>query len=91
MGDYSTERFEGSRFILDDVEFTDINVPDLQGNARFPDRGDIELETRVSAENAEMIAEMDKIVGAVSLVDFDIRVNRVLFSFPDEPIDLTVE
>lgn len=60
-GDYSTDRFEGSRFILENVEFLEDNTTIREDLRRFPDRGVLRLETRVNSEEAEVRAPMDLI------------------------------
>lgn len=94
-GDYATNRFEGSRFILDEVEFLadDATVP--QELRRFPDRGVLQLDTRVEAEEAEIKALTDTIrlqAGEIrSTTVVFVTVNKVLFTFPDESAVLTVD
>jgi hypothetical protein len=97
-GEYSTVRFEGSEYILDNdhnVEFTTPNVLALGTSQRFPDRGELRLRTRLEQEDAEVIADMTKILdsgtGTVSLVDVDLNVNNVMFHFPNQVVHLTVE
>jgi hypothetical protein len=98
-GDYATTRFEGGAYILDNVEFADDNVNTLANFQRFPDRGDIRLQTRVEAEDATVTAAMEELEEIVSLpnnqarttVDVDLRVNGVLFTFPNRRVGLTVE
>jgi hypothetical protein len=94
-GDYATERFEGSAYVLENVEFTEANVDSLADFRRFPDRGEVRLETRVEGENTDVTARMETIEeqdGRASVsVDVDMSVSGVLFHFPDQPVGLTVE
>jgi hypothetical protein len=97
-GEYSTVRFEGSEYIIDNennVEFTTPNVDSLGTSQRFPDRGEIHLRTRLEGEDAETTAEMTDIHDSgtvvVSLVEVELNVDNVTFRFPDQVVDLTVE
>lgn len=58
-GDYKTDRFEGSRFILEDVEFLTNNDAVDSALHRFPDRGVVRLETSVNSEESEVKAMID--------------------------------
>jgi len=92
-GDYSTNRFDGSRFILEDVEFlANAATAELR---RFPNRGVIQLETRVDSEETEIHALMDTIRsqdGEVrSTTSVSITVNRVVFTFPNESAVFTID
>jgi len=100
-GEYSTERFAGSRYEfgedddenLEGVQFTDPNVESLDDARRYPDRGVLRLLTRFDNEDAEIETPMEDIdkTTATSRIDVEITVARVEFNFPDEVIDLTVE
>jgi hypothetical protein len=98
-GEYATERFEGSQYVLDDdddyVEFTTANVDSLADTRRFPDRGKVLLRTRLNNEDAEITAPMADIRdrdGRVSVpIDVELNVDDVMFRFPDQEVDLTVE
>ena len=78
-GEYSTDRFEGSRFelestdpddgsTLDDADFAfeDTTANGLQTVSRFPDRGTIRLRTRgdTFSDEAEVVAHMTNITAA---------------------------
>jgi hypothetical protein len=95
QGEYSTERFGGSLYVLNDVEFTHANLDTLRDGRRFPDRGEIRLETRQEDENADIIALPERTLmqdDTITIpVDVEVFVNNVLFTFTDRPIDLTVE
>lgn len=111
-GDYSTDSFEGSRYILgededevgEDVEFTmDIDPTDnpLADARRFPDRGQVRLETRLEGELENSIArtfmeDIQDLNGRVVLpADAELNVNGVIFRFPNanfpNQVGLTVE
>ena len=101
-GEYGTARFDGSAYILDDIEqvrFTQANVEALTDIRRFPDSGRIRLITRVEGEidNSRLIAFMQNIQpvnGNVGLpIEAELNVDEVIFNFliPQEEIILTVE
>lgn len=94
-GEYATERFEGSIYVLGNVQFTDANVDSLRDGRRFPDRGVVRLETREAAEDADIVVQPEDITTqgnvTTSFVDVGVFVNNVLFTFRDQPITLTVE
>jgi hypothetical protein len=105
-GDYSTQRFDGSIFTLEDVEFLSLNVNvdnenRLVGIERFPDGGDILLLTRVEneIENTIVTVPMHEIQfrdpRVVVPVDVEMSVKEVVFDYPDanfpERVGLTVE
>jgi hypothetical protein len=98
-GEYSTDRFEGSRYVLDDddddVEFTTANVDSLADSRRFPDRGKILLRTRLDNEDAEITVQMTDIRDSggrvIVPIDVELSVDDVMFRFPDQEVDLTVE
>ncbi|MGQ4809517.1 hypothetical protein NKDENANG_02934 [Candidatus Entotheonellaceae bacterium PAL068K] len=95
-GDYSTERLEGSLYRLEDVEFTDTGVASLQDIRRFPDRGEILLETRVENEDADVslltrnisATQGDAVTG---LIDVEISASEVVFTFANQAVALAVE
>jgi hypothetical protein len=102
-GEYTTTRFSGSSFVMDDVEFTQV-VQSLDGSARFPTGGGMTLLTRVEdeLENSEIVQFMDEIClptvadlcsGNVvqSLADVTVNVQEVNLDFPDQVMPLTVE
>jgi hypothetical protein len=95
QGEYSTERFEGGLYVLNDVEFTQANLDTLLDGRRFPDRGEIRLETRQEGENADIIALPERTLmqdDTVTIpVDVEVVVNNVLFTFTNRSFDLTVE
>lgn len=94
-GEYSTQRFEGSVYVLNDVEFTHADLDTLLDGRRFPDRGEIRLETRQEEENADIVALPERTImqGDTTTIPVavEVFVNNVLFTFTDQPIDLTVE
>ena len=98
-GEYSTDRFEGSQYVLDDdddfVEFTTANVDSLADSRRFPDRGKVLLRTRLNNEDAEITAQMtdirDRGDRVIAPIDIELNVDDVMFRFPDQEVDLTVE
>jgi hypothetical protein len=94
-GDYDTERAEGNRYTFEDVEFTDRNVTTLEGSDRFPDLGNLLLETRQEGEDAEIDVPMRDLntEGPVvqASIDVTIFVNLVEFNFFNQLVDITVE
>jgi hypothetical protein len=102
-GEYSTDRFEGSQYVLDDddddddndVGFTTANVDSLADFRRFPDRGKVLLRTRLNNEDAEITAEMtdirDRGGRVIVPIDVELNIDDVMFRFPDQEVDLTVE
>jgi hypothetical protein len=96
-GNYATERFEGSVYRLEDVEFTDEQVATLTDVLRFPDRGIILLQTRLEGE----IQETNFTVPAqdiqnrngmpTGLADVELGLRDVTFNFLDQEVNLTVE
>jgi hypothetical protein len=101
-GEYGTARFDGSAYLLDNIDqvrFSQANVDTLTDIRRFPDSGRLRLITRVDGEieNSIIISFMQNIVpvnGGVGLpVEAEINVDDVEFNFliPSEDIILTVE
>ena len=97
-GEYSTSRFEGSAYALDQVVFTDRDVESLADSRRFPDRGEVRLITRVQDEpqkNSAITALMLRIRpanGQVNMpVDMELVIDEVDFVFQNQNIILTVE
>jgi hypothetical protein len=94
-GAYDTDRFEGSRYELDDVSFTQPGAISLDGRQRYPTLGEIELRTRQNLDRVEMDVFMPRISAIdtriVSVVDVEMRLDTVLFNFYDRMINLTVE
>lgn len=96
LGDYETERFEGSRYVLEDVEFADSNVTTLDDTRRFPDRGLIRLETRVEGDDVDVEVPLRDVRlqdgRAQALVDIEFLLNQVvMFRFEDRPLFLSGE
>jgi hypothetical protein len=96
QGEYATERFEGSVYEVDNVEFTDAGMTSVVGLQRFPDLGRIILRTRQDDESVEVTVPMEDIrepqAGpVVALIDVDLRVDTVQFLFLDRAVNLTVE
>ena len=95
-GDYSTNRFDGSLYTFQEVEFLDEAVDTLD-DRRFPDRGRIELRTRLEdeVENTVITAEMDEIEHESGVtrvpIELDINISSVIFEFDDEVVKLSVE
>jgi hypothetical protein len=97
-GDYSTDRFDGSVYTLEDVEFTDEKVEDLTDIRRFPDRGTVLLQTRVEGQVQEtnftvpaQDIQEDLNDKPIALADVEMGVNGVTFNFPHQVVNLTVE
>jgi hypothetical protein len=94
QGEYGTERFEGSVYDVDNVEFTDTGT--MVGLQRLPDLGRMILRTRQDEDNIEITAPMEDIRepqdGQVeALLDVDLRVDTIQFLFSDRAVDLTLE
>jgi len=94
QGEYRTERFEGSVYDVDNVEFTDTGT--MVGRQRLPDLGRMILRTKVDEDTVEITAPMEDIreqedgqVG--TLIDVDLRVDTIQFLFSDRAVDLTLE
>ena len=102
-GEYSTSRFEGSAYALDQVVFADRDVVEtLADSRRFPDRSrsafEIRLITRVEDEpqkNSAITALMPSIRqanGQVNMpVDMELVIDEVDFVFQNQNIILTVK
>lgn len=85
-GDYSSSRFDGSSYELEEVEFLDPAVDTLDDVRLFPDRGQIELRTRLEdeVENTFVTGEVEEIeedeTGRVTLpVEYELNISRVIF------------
>ena len=95
-GEYATERFEGSIYELDNVEFTDALVTPMVGLERLPDLGRMILRTRQDDDPVEITVPMEDIRETqdgqvVTLIDVDLRVDTIQFLFDDRAVNLTVE
>ena len=70
-------------------------IDSLGTSQRFPDRGKVELRTRLEDEDAEITADMtnihDRGNGVASVIEVNLNVNNVTFRFPDQVVNLTVE
>ena len=94
-GEYATERFEGSRFEFDELEFTNgLRTGDVSVQ-RLPDRGELELRTRNVEDLIEIIAplpELSDASGRVALpVDFTLTLDTLELDFLDRNVDLSLE
>jgi hypothetical protein len=94
QGEYGTERFEGSVYDVDDIEFTDTGT--MVGLQRLPDLGRMILRTRQDEDMIEITAPMEDIReqqnGQVeALIDVDLRVDTIQFLFLDRAVNLTLE
>jgi hypothetical protein len=93
-GEYRTERFEGSVYDVDNVEFTDTGtMVDLQ---RLPDLGRMILRTRHNKDIIEITAPMEDVREQQNgqleaLIDLDLRVDTIQFLFLDRAVNLTLE
>ncbi len=94
QGEYLTERFEGSLYEMDDVEYTNGGVTTVE-RARFPDAGRVILGTREEQEPVEIIVPMADVraesTGTVGLIDVDLQIDTIQFFFLDRPVNLTFE
>jgi hypothetical protein len=94
QGEYGTERFEGSVYDVDDIEFIDTGT--MVGRQRLPDLGRMILRTRQDEDMIEITAPMEDIReqqnGQVeALIDVDLRVDTIQFLFLDRAVNLTLE
>ncbi len=97
-GEYATTRFEGSRYELDEVQFTAAGETFEVGVQRLPTRGDVMLRTRTEDDlqnNVEITVPMPDIaeVGTqiISLIDVEMQFDNLELDFLDRPAVLTVE
>ncbi|MDH3598303.1 MAG: hypothetical protein OEU26_01545 [Candidatus Tectomicrobia bacterium] len=96
QGEYGTERFEGSVYEVDNVEFTDSGATPMVGRPRLPDLGRMILRTRQDNDIIEITAPMEDIHEqqdghVTTLIDVDLRVDTIQFLFLDRAVNLTVE
>ncbi len=94
-GEYATERFEGSRYELDDLDFTDgLRTSDVSAQ-RLPDRGELELRTRDENDTVELhvpAAEFADVNGRVSAsLDITLTLDTLELEFFDRTVTLTLE
>ena len=94
-GEYATERFEGSRFEFEELDFTNgLRTGDVSVQ-RLPDRGELELRTRNVEDLIEIIAPMPELSdasGRVALpVDFTLTLDTLELDFLDRAVDLSLE
>lgn len=95
VGEYATERFEGSRFEFDDVEFTDaLQTRDVSAE-RLPNLGEIELRTRDEDDTVVITvpaAEFANTNGRVtSRIDLTLTLDTLELDFLDETVNLSLE
>lgn len=98
-GEYSTERFEGSRYEYEDLEFTDaLRTGDVSAQ-RLPNRGEVELRTRVDEDAANDTAEItvpaseiaNTNSGVTSTLDVVLTLDTLQLDFPDRTVNLSLE
>jgi len=94
QGKYGTERFQGSVYEVDDIEFTDSGT--MVGLPRIPALGRMILRTRQDQDIVEITAPMEDVReqqnGQVeALIDVDLRVDTIQFLFLDRAVNLTLE
>jgi hypothetical protein len=94
-GEYATERFEGSRYEFEDLEFTDaLRTGDVSAQ-RLPNRGELELSTRDEEDLAEMTvpaSEIADIQGRVTAtLDITLTLDTLRLDFFDRPVNLSLE
>jgi hypothetical protein len=94
-GQYATERFEGSRYEFDDLEFTNaLRTGDVSAQ-RLPDRGELELRTRDDADTVEIIvpaSEFAETDGRVtSNFDLTLTLDTLELDFLDRIVNLSLE
>ena len=94
-GEYATERFEGSRYEFEDLEFTDaLRTGDVSAQ-RLPNRGELELSTRDEEDLAEMTvpaSEIANIQGRVTAtLDITLTLDTLRLDFFDRPVNLSLE
>ena len=94
-GEYATERFEGSRFEFDELDFTDgLRTSDISAR-RLPDRGELELRTRNDEDAVEITAPMSELRDAsgrvVLPVDLTLTLDTLELEFLDREVNLSLE
>ncbi len=94
-GEYATERFEGSRYDFDELEFTDaLRTGDVSAR-RLPNRGELELRTRDESDTVEITvpaAEFADIQGRVTgSLDIKLILDTLELEFFDRTINLSLE
>lgn len=94
-GEYATERFEGSRFEFDDVDFTDaLRTRDVSAE-RLPTLGEMELRTRSDDDNVEItvpVTEFANRDGRVTAsIDLELTLDTLQLDFLDQTINLSLE
>ena len=94
-GEYATERFEGSRYEFEELDFTDaLRTYDVSAR-RLPDRGELELSTRDVDDMVETIvpaSEFADLNGRVtSTLDITLTLDTLRLDFFDRLINLSLE
>ncbi|ETX02210.1 MAG: hypothetical protein ETSY1_04430 [Candidatus Entotheonella factor] len=94
-GEYATERFEGSRYDFEDLEFTNgLRTGDVSAQ-RLPNRGELELLTRDESDTVEIkvpASEFAETNGRVTAsLDITLTLDTLELEFFDRIIDLSLE
>ncbi len=95
VGEYATERFEGSRFDFDDVEFTDALQTRNVSAERLPNLGEMEFRTRDEDDDVVItvpVAEFANTNGRVtSSIDLTLTLDTLELKFLDQIVNLSLE
>ncbi len=94
-GEYATERFEGSRFEFEDIEFTDAQPTVNVSSERLPNLGEMELRTRDEDDTIEITvptAEIADTNGRVTArIDLKLILDTLELEFLDQAVNLSLE
>jgi len=94
-GQYATERFEGSRYEFDDLEFTDaLRTGDVSAQ-RLPNRGELELRTRDDEDTVKIIVPASEFADTngrvTSNLDLTLTLDTLELDFFDRIVNLSLE
>lgn len=94
-GEYGTARFEGSRYELNDLEFTDALRTGEVSARRLPDRGELELRTRDENDMVTITVPASEFADTngrvTSTVDLTLTLSTLELDFPDRTVNLSLE
>ncbi len=94
-GEYATERFEGSRYEFDDLEFTDALRTAHVSVQRLPDRGELVLRTCEDEDTVEITVPAPEFADAngrvTSNLDITLTLDTLELDFLDRVVDLSLE
>ncbi len=94
-GEYATERFEGSRFEFEDLDFTDgLRTSDVSAQ-RLPDRGELELRTRDEDDTVTITVPASEFADThgrvTSNIDVTLTLDTLELDFFDRSVNLSLE